>query len=162
MTGPITQSAVPGPPDDVALGDMTGLEILRYMTGLPERPPNIAQLVGMDVDSLEEGRVSFSLAARPDMTNPIGSLHGGICATLLDSVMGCAVHTTLGPGVGYGTLELKVNYIRSVPTDGRRIIGYGKTIHVGRRTATAEGEIRDERDKLIAHGTTTCIIHQPA
>ncbi|MCZ4550719.1 MULTISPECIES: PaaI family thioesterase [Mycobacteriales] len=141
---------------------MTGLEVLRYMTGLPERPPNIAQLVGMEVESLEEGHVRFSLNARPDMTNPIGSLHGGICATLLDSVMGCAVHTTLGPGVGYGTLELKVNYIRSVPTDGRRIIGRGKTIHVGRRTATAEGEIRDERDKLIAHGTTTCIIHQPA
>ncbi|WP_207839518.1 PaaI family thioesterase [Williamsia soli] len=157
----ITEQAATGTSDQISIAEMTGLEVLRYMTGLPERPPNIAQLVGMEVESLEEGHVRFSLNARPDMTNPIGSLHGGICATLLDSVMGCAVHTTLGAGVGYGTLELKVNYIRSVPTDGRRIIGYGKTIHVGRRTATAEGEIRDERDKLIAHGTTTCIIHQP-
>ncbi|WP_143695599.1 PaaI family thioesterase [Williamsia sp. 1135] len=157
----MTEQAAAGTSDQISIGEMTGLEVLRYMTGLPERPPNIAQLVGMEVESLEEGHVRFSLNARPDMTNPIGSLHGGICATLLDSVMGCAVHTTLGAGVGYGTLELKVNYIRSVPTDGRRIIGYGKTIHVGRRTATAEGEIRDERDKLIAHGTTTCIIHQP-
>lgn len=161
MTGRITEQSTASASDSIPIGDMTGLEVLRYMTGLPERPPNIAQLVGMEVESLEEGNVSFSLNARPDMTNPIGSLHGGICATLLDSVMGCAVHTTLGAGVGYGTLELKVNYIRSVPTDGRRIIGYGKTIHVGRRTATAEGEIRDEEHKLIAHGTTTCIIHQP-
>jgi acyl-CoA thioesterase len=161
MTGPLTEQGTADSPDQISIGDMTGLEVLRYMTGLAERPPNIAQLVGMDVDSLDEGHVVFSLRARPDMTNPIGSLHGGICATLLDSVMGCAVHTTLGAGVGYGTLELKVNYIRSVPTDGRRIIGSGRTIHVGRRTATAEGEIRDEQDKLIAHGTTTCIIHQP-
>lgn len=142
------------------LSSMSGLEVLRYMTSLQDQPPNISQLMGMEIDSLDEGQVQFSLTARPDMTNPIGSLHGGVCATLLDSVMACAVHTTLETGVGYGTLELKVNYIRSVPTDGRRITGYGKIIHVGRRTATAEGEIRDEAGKLIAHGTTTCIIHR--
>lgn len=142
------------------LAAMSGLEVLRYMTSLEDRPPNISQLMGMEIDSLEEGQVQFSLTARPDMTNPIGSLHGGVCATLLDSVMGCAVHTTLEAGVGYGTLELKVNYIRSVPTDGRRITGRGTIIHVGRRTATAEGKIHDEAGKLIAHGTTTCIIHR--
>lgn len=158
MTGQTTEAG--NEPGHDQLASMSGLEVLRYMTSLQDQPPNISQLMGMEIDSLDEGRVQFSLAARPDMTNPIGSLHGGVCATLLDSVMGCAVHTALEAGVGYGTLELKVNYIRSVPTDGRRITGYGKTIHVGRRTATAEGEIRDEAGKLIAHGTTTCIIHR--
>jgi uncharacterized protein (TIGR00369 family) len=148
-------SAKPSPP----IEEMTGLEVLRHFASLPDQPPNIGQLLGMEFESLEEGAVRFSLAARPDMTNPIGSLHGGVCATLLDSVMGCAVHTTLPPGVGYGTLELKVNYIRSVPTDGRRIIGHGNVIHVGRRTATAEGKVYDEAGKLLAHATTTCIIH---
>lgn len=158
MTGQTTEAG--NHPGHEELAAMTGLEILRHMTSLPEQPPNIGQLMGMEIDSLEEGRVQFSLTARPDMTNPIGSLHGGVCATLLDSVMGCAVHTTLEAGVGYGTLEIKVNYIRSVPTDGRRITATGNTIHVGRRTATAEGEVRDEAGKLIAHGTTTCIIHR--
>lgn len=158
MTGQMTEAG--DHPGHEQLAAMNGLEILRYMTSLAEQPPNISQLMGMEIDSLEEGVVRFSLTARPDMTNPIGSLHGGVCATLLDSVMGCAVHTTLEAGVGYGTLEIKVNYIRSVPTDGRRITAIGRTIHVGRRTATAEGEVRDEAGKLIAHGTTTCIIHR--
>ncbi|HEY9313133.1 PaaI family thioesterase [Williamsia sp.] len=159
-------TAQSGPPEAVAsakpsplIEEMTGLEVLRHFASLTDQPPNIGQLLGMELESLEEGAVRFSLASRPDMTNPIGSLHGGVCATLLDSVMGCAVHTTLPPGVGYGTLELKVNYIRSVPTDGRRIIGHGNVIHVGRRTATAEGKVYDEAGKLLAHATTTCIIH---
>lgn len=147
------------PTSEPRIEAMTGLELLRFFTSMPEPPPNIGQLMGMEFESLEEGAVTFSLVTRPDMTNPIGSLHGGICATLLDSVMACAVHTTLAPGVGYGTLELKVNYIRSVPTDGRRIIGHGNVIHVGRRTATAEGKVFDDAGKLLAHATTTCIIH---
>lgn len=159
QTDNASSAPVSSEPAAPRIEEMNGLEVLRFLTSLPDQPPNISQLVGMEIDSLEEGVVQFSLRARPDMTNPIGSLHGGICATLLDSVMACAVHTTLAPGVGYGTLELKVNYIRSVPTDGRRIIGHGKVIHAGRRTATAEGQIFDEAGKLIAHGTTTCIIH---
>ncbi|WP_020107523.1 PaaI family thioesterase [Nocardia sp. 348MFTsu5.1] len=160
MTAPVEPSdtataATPSP----RIEEMTGLEVLRHFTSLTDRQPNIGQLMGMEYESLEVGEVRFSLVTRPDMTNPIGSLHGGVCATLLDSVMGCAVHSTLPAGVGYGTLELKVNYIRSVPTDGRRIIGHGKVIHVGRRTATAEGQVYDESGKLLAHATTTCIIH---
>ena len=86
-------------------------------------------------------------------------MHGGICATLLDSVMGCAVHTPLGPGIGYGTLELKVNYVRTVPTDGVRLTATGRVIHAGRQVATAEGRVEDERGRLVAHGTTTCLIY---
>jgi uncharacterized protein (TIGR00369 family) len=74
--------------------------------------------------------------------------------------MGCAVHCVLDAGVGSGALELKVNYIRSVPTDGRRLIGTGTTLHVGRTTATAEGKMFDEAGELVAHATTTCIIHR--
>lgn len=140
------------------LAQMSGIEQLQFLLSLPDPPPNIGQLLGMSIDRLDVGEVEFSLHARPDMTNPIGSLHGGICATLLDSVMGCAVHTTLDPGVGYSTLEIKVNYIRSVPTDGRRLTGIGTVVHTGRRTATAEGRVLDEDGKLVAHASTTCII----
>jgi uncharacterized protein (TIGR00369 family) len=81
---------------------------------------------------------------------------------LLDSVMGCAVHTTLSAGVGYTTLELKVNYIRAARTDGQTLTAEGSVIHAGRSTATAEGKVVDEQGKLVAHATTTCMILQPS
>jgi len=114
----------------------------------------------MTIDEVEHGRVTMSVTTRPDMANPLGTLHGGICATLLDSAMGSAVHTTLEAGIGYGTLELKVNYIRSVPVDGVKLTATAHTIHVGRKTATAEGRVHDPQGRLVAHGTTTCIIHR--
>ncbi|TCO59521.1 PaaI family thioesterase [Actinocrispum wychmicini] len=140
--------------------ELSGLDALRAMRSLPEPPPSIGVLLGFQIDELEFGRVVFSLSTRPDFANPLGTVHGGICATLLDSVMACAVHSTLEPGAGYGTLELKVNYIRSVSTEGRRLIGTGSTIHVGRTTATAEGRVVDDAGKLVAHGSTTCVIHR--
>ena len=142
------------------ISSMTGLDLMRW--GQTERPtdvPSIGRLLGMRFDEVEHGRVVFSLDTQPDFANPLGSTHGGIAATLLDSVMGCAVHTKLGPGVGYGTLELKVNYIRTVPVDGRTLVGTGSIIHVGRSTATAEGRVLDPDGKLVAHGTTTCMIY---
>ncbi|GAA2078712.1 PaaI family thioesterase [Aeromicrobium tamlense] len=144
-----------------AMSRMTGLEFLQFAFTLPrdQRPAVIGDLFGMQVLSLEEGKVSFSIQSLPTAANPLGTLHGGACATLLDSVMGCAVHTMLGPGVGYGTLELKVNYIRTVPVDGRTLTGTGSIIHVGRSTATAEGKVLDPDGKLVAHGTTTCMIY---
>ncbi|WP_233531573.1 PaaI family thioesterase [Antrihabitans sp. YC2-6] len=126
----------------------------------PDRPEFIGDLLGMEMDEIEHGRVVFGLRTRPNFSNPLGTLHGGICATLLDSVMGCAVHSTLEAGVGYGTLELKVNYIRPVPVDGTRLTATGTTIHVGGKTATAEGRVVDDKGRLVAHGTTTCIIHR--
>jgi acyl-CoA thioesterase len=125
-----------------------------------DRPNYIGTLIGLSIDEVEVGEVTMSLHSRPDMANPLGTLHGGICATLLDSAMGCAVHTTLEAGVGYGTLELKVNYIRSVPVDGVKLTATAKTIHVGRKTATAEGRVHDPQGRLVAHGTTTCMIHR--
>ncbi|ASF13477.1 hypothetical protein NBRGN_075_00490 [Nocardia brasiliensis NBRC 14402] len=140
------------------LAQLSGLELLRTAMTTPDRPPFIGDLLGMEVDLIEQGKVVFAVRTRPDFANPLGTTHGGICATLLDSVMGCAVHTTLEAGVGYTTLELKVNYIRAVPTDGQRITATGTTIHVGRSTATAEGRVVDEQGRLVAHATTTCAI----
>jgi uncharacterized protein (TIGR00369 family) len=130
-------------------------------TELPADIPTIGQLLGMRFDEVEHGRVVVSLETRPDFANPLGTVHGGIAATMLDSVMGCAVHTTLAAGVGYTTLELKVNYVRAARTDGRTLTAEGTVIHAGRRTATAEGKVLDERGKLVAHGTTTCLIIHP-
>ncbi|WP_405160982.1 PaaI family thioesterase [Nocardia sp. NBC_01499] len=142
----------------IDLAQLTGLEMLRLGMTMKDRPPFIGDLLGMEADLLEQGKVVFSLRTRPDFANPLGTTHGGICATLLDSVMGCAVHSTLDAGVSYSTLELKVNYIRAVPTDGQKLTATGTTIHVGRSTATAEGRVVDEQGRLVAHATTTCVI----
>ncbi|MFF0885255.1 PaaI family thioesterase [Streptomyces sp. NPDC003456] len=138
---------------------MTGLELMRWVqTERPTDIPSIGRLLGMRFDEVEHGRIVISLDTRPDFANPLGTVHGGIAATLLDSAMGCAVHTTLPAGAGYTTLELKVNYIRAARTDGQTLTAEGTVIHVGRRTATAEGKVLDEQGKLIAHATTTCMI----
>ncbi|MFF0195821.1 PaaI family thioesterase [Streptomyces anulatus] len=138
---------------------MTGLELMRWVqTELPTDIPSIGSLLGMRFDEVDHGRIVISLDTRPDFANPLGTVHGGIAATLLDSVMGCAVHTTLPAGAGYTTLELKVNYIRTARTDGQKLIAEGTVIHAGRRVATAEGKVLDEQGKLIAHATTTCMI----
>jgi uncharacterized protein (TIGR00369 family) len=140
------------------LASMSGLDAMRWVqTEVPTDMPSIGRLLGMRFDDVESGRVVVSLNTRPDFINPLGIVHGGILATLLDTAMGCAVHTTLGAGVSYSTLELKVNYIRAVRPDGRALTAEGNVIHSGRRTATAEGK----RGKLIGHATTTCIILQP-
>jgi uncharacterized protein (TIGR00369 family) len=95
--------------------------------------------------------------------NPIGAVHGGLAATLLDSAMGCAVQTTLGPDIGYTTLELKVNYVRPITLETGRILCEGSVIHRGGTVATAEGRITAERTgKLLAHGTTTCLVFDPS
>ncbi|WP_308168688.1 PaaI family thioesterase [Nonomuraea sp. NEAU-A123] len=140
---------------------LSGLEMMRWVQSV--RPtetdiPSIGRLLGMRFDEVEHGRIVISLDTRPDFANPLGTVHGGIAATLLDSVMGCAVHTTLPAGVGYTTLELKVNYIRAAHTGGQTLTAEGNVIHAGRRTATAEGKVLDDQGKLVAHATTTCLI----
>ena len=141
---------------------MTGLEFLRAIAAgeLPGAP--IADLLGFAPVEADEGRVVF--AAVPDQThyNPIGTVHGGLAATLLDSAMGCAVHSTLPEGVGYTTLELKVNFVRPITSETGRILCEGTLVHRGGRVATAEGRVFAEADgALLAHGTTTCLIFSP-
>jgi len=90
--------------------------------------------------------------------NPLGTVHGGYAATLLDSCMGCAVHSTLPKGVSYTTLEFKVSLIRPITSDTGLVRAEGHTLNVGRRAATAEGRLTDAKGKLLAHASTTCLI----
>lgn len=110
------------------------------------------------ISELSEGRAVFTVEPAEYHYNPLGVVHGGVTATLLDSAMGCAVHSTLPAGAGYTTLEIKVNYIRPMFAETGLVRCESKVIHVGGRTAIAEGKIVDEKGKLYAHGTTTCII----
>ncbi|HEX5799859.1 MAG TPA: PaaI family thioesterase, partial [Gaiellaceae bacterium] len=90
--------------------------------------------------------------------NPIGSVHGGVALTLLDSAMGCAVHTLLEAGVGYATLEVKANFVRPITSETGLVRCEGTVLHAGSRVATAEGRVVDAAGTLLAHGTTTCLI----
>jgi uncharacterized protein (TIGR00369 family) len=92
--------------------------------------------------------------------NPIGSVHGGYAATLLDSAMGLAVHTMLPPGSGYTTLEFKISFIRGMSSDSGAVRSEGRVLNVGRRAATAEARITDAKGRLLAHATTTCLVFE--
>ncbi len=143
-----------------AADGLTGLEFMRLVLAGERPPPPIARLIGMDVVEAAPGRAVFALEPGEWMYNPIGSVHGGIAATLLDSAMGCAVHTTLEAGAGYTTTDLQVRYLRAMRADGGRVLAEGRVVHAGRRTATAEGRLFLESDEsvLFAHGTTGCVI----
>ena len=120
--------------------------------------PPISTLIGFRGVEAEPGRAVFEMTPGPEHYNPIGSVHGGIALTLLDSAMGCAVHTLLDAGVGYTTLELKTNFVRPITLDTGPIRCEGTVVHSGSRVATAEGKLTDAAGKLLAHGTTTCLI----
>jgi uncharacterized protein (TIGR00369 family) len=107
---------------------------------------------------LHEGGATFAVNPAEYHYNPIGAVHGGLAATLLDSAMGCAIHSTLPAGASYTTLEIKVNFVRPMTAETGRVRCEAKIIHVGGRTATAEGRIIDDAGKLYAHGTTTCLV----
>jgi uncharacterized protein (TIGR00369 family) len=139
--------------------DLTGLEHLQAIADGTLDPAPIAELLGFDLVEVEEGRALFAAAPSEAVYNPIGSVHGGFAATLLDSAMGCAVQTTLPKGVGYTTLEISVNLVRGMTAGTGRVLCEGRTIHVGRRTATAEARLTQESTgTLLAHGTTTCLV----
>jgi uncharacterized protein (TIGR00369 family) len=106
----------------------------------------------------EPGRARFEMEPGLQHYNPIGSVHGGVALTLLDSAMGCAVHTVLERGVRYTTLEVKTNFVRPIAAETGVISCEGTVVHVGSRVATAEGRLTDAAGKLLAHGTTTCLI----
>jgi uncharacterized protein (TIGR00369 family) len=120
--------------------------------------PPISQAIGFSMGEVERGRVVFSYEPSAAHFNPLGSIHGGIAATLLDSVMGCSVHTMLKAGTGYTTVEIKINYVRALMPATGIARAEGKVINVGSRIATAEGRLTDSAGKLLAHGTTTCLI----
>lgn len=138
--------------------NLSGLEYLQRIVAGELPAPPFGSGFGMLPLEVAVGRVVFT--ATPDRShyNLIGTVHGGYIATLLDSATGCAVLSTLPAGARWTTLELKLNYLRSITADTGIIRCEGTTIHAGRTTALAEGRITDARGKLLAHGTTTCLI----
>lgn len=150
------------PMASAAMGlSMNGLDYLRLgMTGELRRPP-IAELLDMTIDELEHGRAVFSLEPAEWMYNPIGTVHGGIAATLLDSCMGCAVHTTLEAGHAYTTTDISIRYLGAMREGMGRVRAIGEVVYVGGRVAAAEGKIVTADDKIVAHGTTGCLVMRP-
>ena len=143
----------------VAGGELSGLECMQAIIDGRLPPPPIARLLDMSVIEAEHGRAVFAIEPAEWMFNPLGSVHGGIAATLLDSCMGCAVHTTLEAGVSYTTADLQVRYIRAMTDTTGRVLAEGRVVHAGRRTATAEGRLFVEGDEtLLAHASTGCVI----
>lgn len=137
---------------------ISGFAYLQAMQSGELPPPPFAVLLGISISEVSEGRVVFVVEPSEYHYNPLGTVHGGVMATLLDSALGCAVQSMLQAGTSYTTLELKVNYLRPVTERTGTIYAEGKIIHVGGRIATAEGRLTDAAGKLYAHATTTCII----
>ena len=145
-------------PGAEAAKTMGGLEYLRAMGSGALPIPPLASLMDFGFVEIEPGRVVFECIPAEYHYNPIGTVHGGLACALFDSAMGCAVHTELPAGVGYTTVELKVNFLRPITVETGRLLCEGKTIHVGGRIATAEARLTDEAGKLHGHATTTCMI----
>ena len=143
------------------LGDiarMNGLEQLQLVRSGKFSVPTIGDLLGFDIVELTEGQVSFEMTPDARMLNPLGTIHGGITATLLDSAMACAVHSTLGPGSSYTTAQLNVHYLRSMQPGYGPVRATGTVIHRGRKQSTAEAKLVGPVGKLIAHGSSACLI----
>lgn len=137
---------------------MTGLEFVRGLAS-GELPLNtIARTLGYDVAEAEKGRVLVTLVPTADHLNPAGTVHGGLTATLLDSCMGLAIQTTLDKDFGQTTLEFKISLIRPITPQTGEIRAEGRVLNAGRRIGTAEGRVVDGQGKILAHGTTTCLI----
>ncbi len=140
---------------------MSGLEFWRAMQRGEVPTPPICELVGFGLAEVEEGRVVFECVPAEQHYNTIGFVHGGLACTLLDSAMGCAVHTVLPAGTGYTTLELKANLLRPISADTGTLRCEGRPIHVGGRVALAEARLTDESGKLCAHATSTLMVFRP-
>lgn len=143
------------------LGKLSGLEMLQAMQRGELPPPpimNTLGLVGFSVD--DDGRCTFIAPAQEFHYNPIGSVHGGVIATLLDSAAGCAVHATLPAGWGYTSLDLTVKYLRPAFVHSGLLRCEGSVINRGRTTALAEARLFDERDRLIAYASSSCLLFE--
>lgn len=148
----------PGVIDRETMKTMSGMEVFAAIREGRLPTPPIGRLLDFIAIEFEPGRMVFQGTPRQDHYNPLGIVHGGYAATLLDSCVGCAVHTMLPAGKGYTTLELKVNYIRAMTDRTGPVRAEGRTISVGNQTAVAEGRLTDSAGKLLAFATTTCLV----
>ncbi len=137
---------------------MSGLEFVKGLASGALPLNTFAQTLGYDVVEAESGRVVLTLHPTDAHLNPWGTVHGGLAATLLDSCMGLAIHSTLEKGIGSTTLEFKISLVRPITLETGQIRAEGKVLNCGRRVGTAEGRITDAKGRLLAHGTTTCLI----
>lgn len=139
----------------------SGADFLRAMIERKVPAPPVARLLGFEATEVAEGRVVFSYEPHESHYNPLGSVHGGVLASVIDAAVGCAVHTTLPQGAWYTTLALNTNFVRPVLATTGRMTCEGKAIHVGRTMATAEAHLRDAGGKLYAHATATQHVTRP-
>lgn len=146
--------------DKAKLFALTGLEQLQSLVEGRTPPPPISSHIGLEIVSLADGDVVMS--ALPDQShyNPIGSVHGGFFATVLDSVAGCAVHSNLPAGVGYTSLELKVSFLRPITASTGLVTAHGWVTRRGRSATFAEADIRDADGRVLATASTTCLVIQ--
>lgn len=140
-------------------GRLTGLEVLRAMIAAKRRPP-IANTLEFDLIEVDEGRAVFRGTPGQHAYNPIGVVHGGYAATLLDSACGCAVHASLSAKQAYTTLELKVAFHRALTSDTGPVQAEGKVISIGKRVAFAEGRLIDANGRLYASATSTLLVYE--
>jgi uncharacterized protein (TIGR00369 family) len=142
------------------MASMAGIDFVRAIFSGKLPAPPIMQTIEPFDSTAEPGVVVMHSIPGFRHYNPIGSVHGGYAATLLDSVMGLAVHTMLPVGTGYTTLEFKISFIRGMTEESGPVRSEGRTLNVGRRTATAEARITDAKGRLLAHATTTCLVFE--
>ena len=135
-----------------------GLGFLKAIIAGTVPDPPISEVLNFHLAEAEAGRVVFEGSPEQRFYNPIGSVHGGIAATMLDSALGCAIFTTLTKGESWTTLELKINFVRPMTAATGPVRAEGRVIHRGRSVATSEGDLKDRAGKLYAHATTTCMI----
>lgn len=137
---------------------LSGLEFLRKMIGEWRSSP-MAMQMDMRLVSVDEGTATFEAKPSRKFYNPQHRLHGGYAATLLDSALGCAVQTKMGPGVGFGTIELKVNYVRRIVEETGLLSCVANVVHAGRTMCTAEGRVIDASGRIYAHGSGTFLVY---
>jgi uncharacterized protein (TIGR00369 family) len=138
--------------------ELSGLECLEKIMNGELPPPPMILLMNGKLVKLSEGRVVFEAEPAEYHFNPLGSVHGGFAATLLDTAMACSIHSCLSAGTSYTTLEIKVNYVRPLTNKLAFVRCEGTAVHIGGKVATAEGRIVDGEGNLYAHATTTCLL----
>ncbi|GGZ92268.1 phenylacetic acid degradation protein [Streptomyces subrutilus] len=141
-----------------AVGRSSGLDFLRDLRAGRLPVPPLGATLGFTLTEVEHGRAVFSMVPGEEHYNPIGSVHGGVYATLLDSAAGCAVQSTLPPGMGYTSLDLNVKFLRRITVDTGAVRAVGTVINAGRQTALAQAQLLDAADRVLAHATSTCML----
>ncbi|MFD6755060.1 PaaI family thioesterase [Micromonospora gifhornensis] len=140
------------------IGRCSGLDLLRAMVAGELAAPPVMHLIDMASMTAEEGRVVVELEPQEFHYNPLGTVHGGVISTLLDTAAACAVHSTLPAGIGYTTLDLNVKFLRPVTVNSGMLRCEGTVLQQGRRTALAQARLTDGRDRLVAHATSSCLL----